>query len=441
MTATNSRRAITAVPSFSLGVAALGFFIPLVPRPTFSGAVLIAPAVAVALFLLTYIRVVSAMRHGLRPVMPGLALGVSMFVVALYAGRVVWLGETLEVPFAISRILMLLLIVVVYVLFQTMSAEDFWRPYILGALVLSVVALVIGITGVGWLEPARPPRTLGIPFPVHKTAGVPRSYGEQGVIVSILVAFAFAYVRSSGRSVAVARLCVPAAMVLLVVGQSRNMFLAACVTVLAALLIRHRRWVILHLVWIGSLLSTLVMEMLLPALMATSIGRGLVGEGVFERNVFTRFLLIDHVGEFVNRDWVRGVFLGFTHDDWLQQNYGWRVGGPVDQETGIHNHFAADLAFHGLLPGVVLVLAMFAIPMWRLIQRQRRSGAVTRESQFVVAAMVGTLSSLNYYEGFFSLSVALLVGHLWLTADGRSHTGVEGRRNACRQGLNEKVSR
>ena len=74
-------------------------------------------------------------------------------------------------------------------------------------------------------------------------------------------------------------------------------------------------------------------------------------------------------------------------------------------EAAIHNHFLASLVNLGLVAAVVTTVVLFVQPLARLV---RRGLLRDRERVAVFAAALGAITSLSFYEGFFSPSLMLV---------------------------------
>ncbi len=393
--------------------------VPLVPRPTSGGALaVVAPVVGAVVAYLAVVEVLATGRRDGR-LLPGALATTAALATAAYAVRVLWLGETEEVQFVISRILLVVVMCSVAVLARGERDEDLLQAFAYGVLVLGGLVALVGITGLHLLEAPSPARTLGIRLPWFKTAGVPRSYGEQGVIVSLALAYFLVYRR---RLPPLLRVGLPAACVVIVaMGQSRNILLAA-VTVIVAwfLVIRPGHWLLARVTLMACGVATLVVEQLLPLIADTSLGAALIGQGIFQRNVEARFGLVGGAIHLV-RDQPLRALVGWQHRDWRQFNL-------TDYDVGVHNHIASSLLFLGVIAGTATLVVVFVIPLHRLLVVLASAPApgVRRRAQVLVTAATGVLVSLNFYEGFFSLTVGIFVGLMWAFLAGVGHPGRPG---------------
>jgi hypothetical protein len=294
------------------------------------------------------------------------------------------------------------------------------RGLMAGGGVLGVLVLVIGVTGVHFLEPVRPGRTLGVQLPFFKTAGVPRSFGEQGILVSLLLAHVIVYWSQLGR---VRRYVgVTAVVVLVAFGQSRNMLLATLVVVIAAMVARTRRYKLLGALLLTATFATFIVAAAIPLISATTVGSALIGEGIYERNVFARFSLTDAATDLIVSDPL-GAMLGYTREEW-----GAHYASSSGEEEGVHNHLLATILFLGVPAGVASLWLMFWHPATQLLGQLAGEGLSAeqrRRRHFLLVALAGVLTSINFYEGFFSLFLAFFVGFMMRVAYTPSE-GVEG---------------
>ncbi len=393
----------------------------LVPRPTVIGPLRFAAPLLATTIVFASLWHYAAHRHrsgrGWLPV-SGLML---LLVTAVYGTRVLGSGSVDEYQYVVSRFLMVFVVIALCYFAATTGPESLWRALSYGVIVLSALVLFIGVTGVTFLEAARPGRTLGITVPLFKSTGVPRSYGEQGIIAALATSYLLGY--WSQLTPRFRNLLSAAVLVLVVVGQSRNMLLAVVATVAVWFLAtRRRRYVLVGAALLVAGLATFFVRLVLPVVGSTAVGQALIGEGVFEVNVFGRFTLVDDALVLIRSDPSR-FLLGFEHSDWSMY-----YSSLQGEETGIHNNIVASLLFLGVFAGMASLYLLYAGPA-RLVLHQLRHADLHPEHRqrrlVAVTGLVGTLTSLNFYEGFFSLVVAVQVGILWALATGgdRSFAG------------------
>lgn len=269
-----------------------------------------------------------------------------------------------------------------------------------GAVIAASLALIAAIRSRGFFgADILPTRDFILPVNLPKTTGVPRSFGEQGLILAGGLAMRSSVEKSSYRQLAT--LIVIAGFL---VGQSRNM-LVVLASVLFVLLIR--RFVgslsgLAGLIGILALLSPIVAS----ALVSQSVVREqFVGEGIFERNVDARLSLLDEVSELTERHPLALRPFGSDRSEW----------GEI-ADAAPHNHFVSLIVFDGYA-GVFFVTVMYLMPILRSGGRER----ALHDPEF--AWMVGAMVALSFYEGAFSASLVVALAFL------HSH----GRRNEPRE--------
>lgn len=396
----------------SITLVLLVFAIPLLPRITFGGVASAITAVGIACVIaVTFIRALTRGRQGGLVILPGhfLTVYILLLCVAVYGARSFVTGDRGEITAVLSRVVLILLIVCFSYTFEAMGARKLLVAYGVGVTFLASLALVISITGISVFESPRPSRDLGVTLPFLKTAGVPRSFGEQGIVVAIVLAFVLVYWRQLSTLLRITLVC--AVIVIELTGQSRNMLLSLFLVVLAWLVVRRgvRKLTAAFLLILAGA-STFLVEQVFPQLSATELGEAVIGEGIYQANVQSRFSLTQGALELLRSDPARAL-IGWSHSEWLEV-------APNSLEATIHNHFIALLVFMGLPMGLLSIWLMFVRPLSRLVSSHgealgARNGNIAK---FVVVSGCGVLSSLNFYEGFFSISLALYIGLLWAVA-------------------------
>lgn len=381
--------------------------IPLIPRPTFGGYVaILAPAVGGVAAYLGVLQSLTARRSRLIPVLP---LYLVTLATTLYGARVVWDSEWSELLYFASRVLFILTIVACCVSINGNGFEAGLRWFIYVTLALSALVLLVGLTGLDVLEPARPGRLLGIQIPFFKTAGVPRSFGEQGIVLALMLGYFLAYRQLMPRWLrwALGFSCV----VVIVMAQSRNVLLCAVAMSVMWLAVVHRRWVLVRIGLVAAGLATFVMDQIIPLLQDTLIGQALIGQGVFHRNVEARFTLVYGALTMIAANPVRSL-IGWSHAQWAMYS-------PLASQTSglvVHNHFVSSIMFLGIIGGSLTILALYVLPLRNVVtslEKLNSESIEARRRRFAVVSSTGALICVNFYEGFFSLALALQIGILW----------------------------
>lgn len=388
----------------TLAVAIIAL-VPLIPRPTFGGYVsLIAPLIAGGALYFTLLHVLAARYSKLIPRVP---LFLAILSTSLYGVRVVWNSEWDELPYLGSRVLFVLTIAACCILFRSDAFEPGLKWFIYGTLILAAFTLVVGLTGLSILEPARPGRLLGIQIPFFKTAGVPRSFGEQGIILAIMLAYFLEYRLFMGRLVrwALGLSC----LVVVVMAQSRNVLLGAVAVPVMWLAVSRGRWVLVRIGLVAAGLATFIIDQVFPLLEDNFIGRSTIGEGILQQNVESRFTLVQGALAMISHDPTRSL-IGWSHSEWIAES-------PVSVDVGVHNNFVSAIMFLGVIGGSLTILALYFLPLKNVVSGLEKIDTLSLEARrrrFAVTSATGALISVNFYEGFFSLALALQIGILWM---------------------------
>lgn len=385
------------------------FLIPLIPRPTLGGAVqMIAPLVVITIGYLALLIHLDN-RGNQRPLLTTTPFIAAILGTLVYASRTVFRIEHGELTHVISRILLVLLAATVCLVMDREILDYLLEKFSTGFILLAGIAAIVAVTGLDILVPTRAPRTLGITFPWFKTTGIPRSFGEQALILAVALAYLLAYWHRMGKRRRV--LLTSACIIIVAVGQSRNIYItAAAVIAMWYLAVRPRRYTLVGVGILSCGLATFLVQQAFPLLVDTEIGRSIIGEGILQRNITARFSLVNEAMELVDKnEWQ--ALIGWSHQDWLTTIVN-------AQDATIHNFFFSSVVFLGLIGSGFTIWAFFVRPLPRCIRlyRLRKGTASTPQTSFLLVAASGTLVSLNFYEGFFSLTLGFIVGVAWYLA-------------------------
>lgn len=232
-------------------------------------------------------------------------------------------------------------------------------------------------------SPLLPNRSFVLPVNLPKTTGLPRSFGEAGVIYAGGLVLSRSWSRGFSRIVTTTTLLGGFA-----IGQSRNMLVVLATAVALAIIApRIRR--------IGRLASAIGLVALFSPVVASAlvnqslVREQFVGDGIFETNVESRLSLADELSQLASRgDLFKGPF-GATRENWFE----FATAAP-------HNHFVSLIALDGLV-GVLFIIFAFLIP----IVRSGRSSQLIRGPEF--RWFVSTVVALSFYEAAFSASATV----------------------------------
>ncbi|MET3861660.1 hypothetical protein ABIE38_002596 [Dietzia sp. 2505] len=336
-------------------------------------------------------------------------IAILAFAYSLYAARVLFTQEYSELSHVASRFVLLLIAASFCHILRNVSLQKALNWYALGAALLACLAVFIALTGLTIFEAPRPSRDLGVTLPLMKTAGVPRSFGEQGIVVAIVLSYVLVFWSNLSRTKR--GLAIATVVSLQLTGQSRNMILSMVIVVVAWILVRKgTNAIVASVLLAGSSVSTFLVEQVYPSLADTGLGSSIVGEGVLESNVTARFQLVQGAMKLITEQPAKSL-IGWSHSEWL-------VVAPFGLENNIHNHFIALLIYLGLPIGILTIALFFVVPLLKILGSigSDSVGGLNKNTTFVIVCGCGVLSSLNFYEGFFSISLAVYVGLVWSMA-------------------------
>ncbi len=395
----------------------LAFLIPFLPRPTLiHPARLVGPAViAGALFVFALLVVTHRLRRTVDARLRTLIF-LSAAACALYLTRLAltgYLDEELELLYSRFLLFGIVIAVVRYLELPGATLEELFRVFLLGYLANVVIQILIGVSGVTYLEPVRPARTLGFSIPFFKTTGTPRSFGEFGILTAAALSYVLVYRNRLGR--VNASLALMAIGFAVLISQSRNVILTAFVVIGAyAVMRRTRNNVLGYWILAAALLIPFVIDEVLPAVEDVAVVESLVGRGVLASNVEARFELVDLGVEFLT-DRPEDALFGHDWASWYDFTI-IRTGMRISP----HNHFIATFVTFGLLGGALVMYSLFVHPVIRMLRVGFRSD---HERQLVYLAFVGAIVSLSFYEGFFSPILGMMLGVVWFVGYGLSPDG------------------
>jgi hypothetical protein len=380
------------------------FLLPVLPRPTAEGPEKwVVPALCAGLISAW---VVAWPKRNLGKWSFQLLALLLVFPIAAFTLRMIVDSSTDEVLQLVSRVLFAttVFVLVHWMTTTTLTLEQRFQCFFWGFVLSGLIAIFVSITGVQILEPesVKPSRYLGL----FKTTGVFRSFGEFGIMGAI----AWCYLLFFGHRLHFNTKIVCGAIVLaaLLVAQSRNVYL---VIAFATVWVSAIRYLNLSpaLKFLTATLIFLIpvgVEYTVPLLTSSSIGRTLVGQenSVFERNIHVRFDQFSEGFELISMD-PMGSIAGHSRAAWRESSL---------RKRGIyispHNHFLSNFLFLGLVGGTVWIVGLYVMPSWQLA---RWADVTQPELQFSLSILLCTCIGLSFYEGFFSLVVALVLAQAW----------------------------
>ena len=391
--------------------------IPILPRPTAEGPERFVLPLVLASVIMTWVlfwpKSMPKGRFGLP-----LLSSVLLFSLAVFISRFCIYQSYDETLMLVSRVLFAVGTVVLTHWFATTDLEirHIMRYFLFGFLLSACLAIFVSLTGFQILEPdsVKPGRYLGI----HKTTGVFRSFGEFGIMGS----FAWVYLLVYRRDYQILTWLVMCGLVLmaLLISQSRNVYLVVVVTTVCFLIFHYFEISAFARVAIAAsvFLAPVIVELSMPALQQTSIGKTLVGEknSVFERNVTVRFDQFSEARQFVVQDPVGGL-IGYPRESWrrlMTMKHG--------DSVAPHNYFLSTILFVGFVGGFAWIFGLFVVP---LVQGLQQSHVGNDDRLLVNLMMLGTIVGLSFYEGFFSLAVMTAISASWCSAFNRDSVAAD----------------
>lgn len=387
------------------------FCLPLLPRPTtgLNGASLVGLAVTflfVGFFAACLRRPLD--RRSAR--VAGFVLVVIIVMTVIHGIRILYTEDWSETSYLLARVAALMVSLVTYIWLRVsnLPPKSVVKAFLLGYLFLSIFMIVIGVFRLPVFEAVRPSRELGITMPFGKTAGIPRSYGE----LSILAVLAWAYLLVYRQRLNTLLWSAVAALVCLsvLVAQSRTGLLAWMLVTISFVLLRVTRWPLLARVLLLAAASVpLIAETIVNRTQAPAPISLLVGEKTLQTNVHTRIELDNLAGSLIFSSNLLNAFFGTSRSFWAAASQ-----QVIGQPTELHNHMLAALLFSGVVVGSLFILLCYFVPLWRLASLS----SYRDDALLLFIAGIGALFSLQFYEGFFSLTVCLLVGLMWATVWG-----------------------
>lgn len=394
--------------------------VPFMPRPTFEHATrILAPLAMILLFAAVLIWLTRRAVRLPASANVGVLFSVLTILLGVYAFRVLNNAEWHEAARFAGRAVWLATYgcFIVWMLGTAQSIKTIYSRLYWATLALSLLIILVGVTGISLLEAPRPPRTYGIQLPFFKTPGIPRSFGELGIFFSIAWSYFLVFGRSGSR--AANTLILTTLVLATLITQSRSIYLSViCILAGAGMiyLVRAASVRTVRILGYFAFLLVFIIPVLLELAVGLLLGSGglfgaLMGESTYAENVLVRFLLVNSAVELLLAT-PDVALLGVSHQAWLA-HFGLLSG----EEASIHNHFVASLVSFGLLAGGTAIALLFVWPLVRTIRRFAEYR--DNESRIVLLSMVGIVVNLHFYQGFFSIVLAIALACLWYVSRGQ----------------------
>ncbi len=383
------------------------FLIPLMPRPTAEGLEKwIVPLLLSALIGSWLLCRNRAETRGGNFQLLILVLGFPMVAYVLRA--LVQGGLEDEILQLVSRLLFAtgLVVMVEYFSSTKIPKDEFFKALFFGFLATSLLTIFCGITGIQILEEEsiKPSRFIGL----HKSTGIYRSYGE----FAIMGCIAWAYMLTYKNRFLPSFWWTSAGIIIfaILISQSRNVYLVFILTTVFSVMFRRilLPGAVQVVMALGLIMIPVAVEVSLPLISATSLGRHIIGTGsILEKNVSVRMDQFGSAIEMMGKD-PTGAVVGFPREKWglhMEKLHGVKVAP--------HNHFLSCVLFLGIAGGTVWILGLYLIPSYILSNSLGNSNPI---HQLVMICLLGTIVGLSFYEGFFSVVVMFTLSMAWSLA-------------------------
>jgi hypothetical protein len=385
---------------------------PLIPRPTVSGLpALLAPAFLVFILIAFFICVVSLakLQTSELPIV-GRIFFLLLVPTLIYGIRILAQSQWSEEGYFAAKLGMSVggLVILLWLYAAKVDVQRVYKALLAGYIMLAVLMMYVGVTGQGVFEPARPSRSYGLHIPLFKAAGVPRSYGELAIFSSLVLAYLLVYRREMKKSLWLLAVVLWFGSEL--VAQSRTGFIAGAVVLIGFASIRMlARRAVAFLIILGSLSIPVAAQLLYPSLQSEPFISDVIGQNIIQQNVTFRVDMYATAFSSLSNPSISLLTWGIDREQWFVG-----TGGALGTDTVLHNYFLSTLMFFGVLGGSLTLLGLVIMPLWRLAS----SGLVTRQQEVAFLATIGMVTSLQFYEGFFSLILMLQLAVLWYVAYG-----------------------
>lgn len=384
------------------------FLVPFIPRPTIDHSLKYLAPASVALVIITFFFKKLSSNRNIQSLQKYKFLIVSCSCYSLfsYILNILAFSEFSEFQYFVSRVLsvFLFLILFLWYLSDGQNFELSLSVFSLGMFFLCLLIIFIGFTGINLFGEMRPPRTYGIKMPFFKNSGVPRSYGELGILFSIL----FGYLLVYGQQVKkIWKLTLFAVMFLsIIITQSRSTYLAIIIMIMTYIAFRLRlnRKVMVMMVLVSLFLPAIVGAFVYSE-QASIIKDIFMSEKLYEKNVDSRFESYTIIFDIIKKEPFRSV-AGISHKKYIEY-----ISQIKNIEVGLHNHFLSDIVYLGVFGGVM----NFCLLIFPIIYMALHSTFYSKKRIFCLLASVGAIICLQFYEGFFSIAYCYLLALLLST--------------------------
>lgn len=387
------------------------FLLPLIPRPTIDHPLKFLSPLLASTVLFAFLLWLLAHKSLKIPKYSGIGIILSLVIMILlvYAIRVIINGEWEELPHLASKLLtfLMLLSFLIWMLVRKVPIKTLYSGVFYGFLVLSLLIIFIGITGIPLFGEVRPPRLFEIVLPFYKTVGIPRTHAAYGIFASAALAYFLIY-RNNYKKIT--QIILGSIILLsIVISQSRTTYTAIVLIAISYLMINHkvtrRFFPIAMLILVVGLPS--LIEVFQSSWHEIPIVNMFVGERHLQRNIHFRLDLNRSATDTLIESPLRSLF-GIPHSQWMPE---YSIRGIYESET-IHNHFLSNIIFLGLLGGLLNIL-LYLIPLASIIKNWSSNN---KSLHLIFLVTVGTITCLQFSEVFFSIITTFILSTLWVTS-------------------------
>ncbi len=393
----------------SIDLIFYGFFfcLPLIPRPTLENPLkFISPIFIFSLISLFFIwQMLNYKYLFIYQKSLLLVITLNILIIFIYLLKIYLCKEWDELPFLVSKILafVLLLTFLRWMIIKNISIEYIYRCVFYGVFALSMIIIFSSFTGISLFGGERdilPPRVFGIAMPFYKTAGVPRSFGELGIFLVIGWVYYICYHHTFRLSFKVISAIV--FILATVASQSRSSYLAIGLAFMAYLFIKFKINIYRSLFLIVLILPLLI-SLSLPFLINMPVAKMFIGEKVYEKNVINRILSYGLAIDIIVKN-PKDALWGISHESWKKY-----YSAFTNEEAVLHNNFLANVLYLGIIAGFINI-AILIIPILNILKLHINRSTVLTACYLIT---LGTIVSLQFYEGFFSVIYILQLSILW----------------------------
>lgn len=383
------------------------FLMPLIPRPTIENPLKYLGPLTIMVLIGTFItwRLMNVKNIFILPKKVLLLITLVVFILLLYLGKIVTFNDWRELPYFISKLISFILLYsfLRWMILKDIPIKSIYKCLFSGVLILSFITIFCGITGIslfGEEGDIRPPRVYGITLPFYKTSGIPRSFGEFGIFMSVAWSYVLMY-RYELKNYQ--KIIYPTVILLaVIISQSRSTYIAILLITLSYFLLRHRIKLYKYIL-IAALALPIIIGLAMPILIKSPAAKVFIGESTYEKNVLHRLLSYKVALDLIV-DNPKKALAGITHANWKDFFF-----EMTDEEVVLHNNFLSSIIFLGIIAGLVNIFLLLLPTLLLLTMQIEKSKIIS----LIFLITLGSIVCLQFYEGFFSIIFTFQLSILW----------------------------